>query len=613
MTEAVFDSFVSVERTTAPPRATPTAHVEDILLAVVLVGMALLPVIEMVLRRTAGIGVAGSAAIVQHGTLAVCMLGAVVAARRGRLIALATVNFLHGRARAIGSFFASAIGATITLFLTVSSFQFVMTERGSGATLAYGLPLWIVEMILPAGFAFITVHLVFEKPNGWRRSAAIAIVVALLALAIAKTGLAPQPAITTTAFLAVLVGAILGMPIFATLGGAALILHWMSELPIAGMAVSHYSLVVNPSLAAIPLFTLAGYILAEGGASRRLVRVFDTLFGSLRGGPAIVTVLACAFFTTFTGGSGVTILALGGLLLPILRDARYSERDALGLVTGAGALGILFPPCLPLILYGIAANVEIRQLFIAGAVPGLLLVGLTAWLGIRQQRVRIEPRPFDAREAWEAIKAAKWEVLLPVVVLVSLFGGFATPVEAAALTAVYAFIVEVLIYRDYRKPADVMKVFVEAGLLVGGVLLVLGVSLGLTSYLIDAEIPQLAVNWSTSTIHSAALFLLLLNLFLVVVGAMMDIYSAIVVIVPLITPLGAAFGIDPIHLGIIFLTNLELGYLMPPVGENLFISAYRFNKPISEVYRACLPMIAIFTIGVIAVTYVPWLTLMFVR
>jgi tripartite ATP-independent transporter DctM subunit len=309
----------------------------------------------------------------------------------------------------------------------------------------------------------------------------------------------------------------------------------------------------------------------------------------------------------------VTILALGGLLLPILLQARFSEKNALGLLTGGGAIGILFPPCLPLILYGVAANVEVRQLFIAGIIPGVLIVALTAWLGFHQQPGMTESRPIDWREVGSAAWQAKWEFLMPVLVLVSLFGGFATPVEASAITALYALIVAALIHRDYPSVRDLARVFVKSGLLIGGILLILGVSLGLTSYLIDAELPQLAVQWVTSSVQSRILFLLLLNLFLVVVGAIMDIYSAIVVIVPLIAPLGAAFGIDPVHLGILFLTNLQLGYLMPPVGENLFISAYRFDKPIGTIYRACVPMILIFSAATLLVTYVPWLTLVFVR
>ncbi len=260
------------------------------------------------------------------------------------------------------------------------------------------------------------------------------------------------------------------------------------------MAVSHYSLVVSVSLPAIPLFTLAGYVLAEGGASRRLIRLFDALVGGIRGGTGAVTALVCAFFTTFTGGSGVTILALGGLLLPMLRKARYSERDALGLVTGAGALGILFPPCLPLILYAIAANVDLHELFVAGTGPGVLLLILTILLARRQQPPESERRSFDRRELAAAAWAAKWELLLPVVALGVLFAGIATPVEAAAVTALYAIVVEAGIHHGDRGEGKLSKVFRECGVLVGGILLILGVALGLTAFLIDAEVPQHAVT-----------------------------------------------------------------------------------------------------------------------
>jgi C4-dicarboxylate transporter DctM subunit len=587
--------------------ATLLRTTEDAALVCILGLMVMLPVIEVAVRRT-GHGFALSTVMVQHGTLAVSMIGALVAAREGRLIALATGGAFSARLQSAAKIVSALFASVVSALLAVANFEFAMAEREGARMFAFGIPLWTVEMILPVGFAAVVLHLAWRSSERWSIRAIV-----LLSAAVA-TGVsmhshlqASHPLVWAGAAIA-LVATVFGAPLFATLGAIALLLHWLAELPVAGLGVSHYSLVINPSLPAIPLFTLAGFLLAEGGAARRLVRVFDALLGGLRGGPAIVTAIACAFFTTFTGGSGVTILALGGLLLPILKHARYSDRDALGLVTGGGALGILFPPCLPLILYGVSANVDIHQLFLGGAVPGLLLVVLTVILGIRQQKARPERRDFDWREVGRAMSAAKWELLLPPIVLVSLFGGFASPVEAAALTALYAFVIEVLVYRDYGSARDVARVFVEAGLLVGGILLVLGVSLGLTSFLIDAEIPQHAVDWATASIHSRALFLLLLNVFLILVGAMMDIYSAIVVIVPLMTPLGAAFGIDPIHLGILFLTNLELGYLMPPVGENLFISAYRFNKPISEVYRACIPMIVIFSIGVVLVTYVPWLT-----
>ncbi|RKX35175.1 MAG: TRAP transporter large permease [Verrucomicrobia bacterium] len=416
--------------------------------------------------------------------------------------------------------------------------------------------------------------------------------------------------------LAVVVGAVvLGAPIFVGLGGAALVLFWSEYSPIASLALDHYRLVVNPSLAAIPLFTLAGYFLAEGGASRRLIRVFKAVVGGIRGGPALVAVLVCAFFTTFTGASGVTILALGGLLLPVLTAANIRERDGIGLLTASGSLGILFPPCLPLILYAVVAtnagsHVELGALFVGGIIPGLLLVGLTAGWGIlRAPRVAANARRFDGREAAAALWEAKWELLLPVVAMVSLFGGYATPVEAAALTAFYAFAVETFLYRDLKFFRDLPRVMGECGLLVGGVLLILGVAMGFTNYLVDAQIPDLAVEWATETIKSPLVFLLALNAFLIVVGCLMDIYSAIIVVVPLIVPVAHAFGINPLHLGIIFLANLELGFLTPPVGMNLFLSSYRFGKSVPTVIRSVIPLLLLLAFGVLLITYIPGLSL----
>jgi len=594
------------------PASEPAVRIEEILLAVVLTIMVLLPVSEIVLRRVGSRGITSASTIVQHCTLAVSMLGAAVAARRGRLLSIGTTAFLPRRAQVTAAIVAGTGGAAVSALLAVASFRFVMTERDAGAHLWSHVPIWIVELVLPIGFALIATRLIAGASRN-RAGQIVAAVIALAAAVCGATVAVPSRPVIVIAFAAVSLIAAAGAPIFAVLGGAALVAYWASDIPIAAMAVSHYSLVVNPSLPAIPLFTLAGYILAEGGASRRLVRVFDALVGSLRGGPALVTALACAFFTTFTGGSGVTILALGGLLLPILRQARYSERNALGLLTGAGALGILFPPCLPLILYAVAANVDVRELFIAGVIPGILLLVLTVWLGRVQQPRGAVAVAFDVREARSAMWAAKWELLLPVIVLAVLFGGFATPVEAAAVTALYALFTETIVHRDYKSPSQLLKVFTDSGLLVGGVLLILGVALGLTGFLVDAEVPQKAVEWVTASVHSPLVFLLFLNLFLIIVGALMDIYSAIIVVVPVILPLGVAFGVDPIHLGIIFLANLELGYLVPPVGENLFIAAYRFDKPIGQLARAVLPMVGVLLAGVLAITYIPALSLWLVR
>lgn len=594
--------------TVTPDSSRRFPPLEEIALTAILLLMAALPIAEIVLRLLGTRGISGSGTIVQHCTLALSMVGAVVAARRGRLLTMGTAAYIPRRLMPYSTVVAAAGAAAVSALLCVAATRFVISERGSGAILTWGIPLWIVESVLPIGFAVIAVRVVRSLEP--RRGAVI--VAAVVALAAGLYGvLVPLPSTTAmiVAFVAVSLLTAAGAPIFAVLGGLTIAAYWATEIPTAAMAVSHYSLSVNPSLPAIPLFTVAGYILAEGGASRRLVRLFDTCFGSIRGGPALMTALACAFFTTFTGGSGVTILALGGLLLPILREARYSEKNALGFITSAGALGILFPPCLPLILYAIAANVDVNSLFLAGVIPGILLLALIAWLGRRMQPPGARLRSFDRKDALRAIASAKWELLLPVLVCGALFGGIATPVEAAAMTALYALFIEVVVHREYRDSSHLMRVFTDSGLLVGGVFLVLGVALALTGFLVDAEVPQQAVAWVTASIHSKLLFLLLLNLFLLAVGALMDIYSAVIVTVPLIVPLGLAFGVDPIHLGIIFLANLELGYLLPPVGENLFIAAYRFDKPVGELARGVLPFVAVLLIGVALITYWPALSL----
>lgn len=582
------------------------ARIEDGFLSLVLLVMVLVPIAEVALRAVSSTGISGSTSIVQHGTLLVSMLGAAVAAREKRLLALASGALWKGRLARLATIGSSSVAACVAAILTAASFRFVLEEHAYPQPFVYGIPLWVVESVMPIGFALITWRLVRTSAATWaRRALTFAITAALVAI-VWKVGV-PNAGVAYATGAVLLFAGIAGAPIFALIGGAALILNVLAQIPIASMSISHYSLVVNPSLPAIPLFTVAGYVLAEGGAPKRLIAVFESSVGRFRAGPALVTVLACAFFTTFTGGSGVTILALGGLLLPILTSAGYGERDAVGLLTGAGSLGILFAPCLPLILYAIVAEVPLEQMFLGGALPGVLLVALViAWAMTRQ--AKIDRPKADARTAWRTIWIAKWELLLPVVVTVALFGGFATPVEAAALTALYAIVVEVFIYRDYPSLKRFASVLTQSGLLVGGILVILGVALGLTSFLVDAQIPTRAAAWVHASVSSKIEFLLLLNLFLIVVGCLMDIFSAIVVVAPLIVPIGIGFGIDPVHLGIIFLANLELGYLTPPVGMNLFISSYRFKRPLVEVYRASFPILVVLLIGVILITYVPVMT-----
>jgi tripartite ATP-independent transporter DctM subunit len=594
--------------------------VENLLVSLALAALVLLPLVEIVLRKVFQAGISGATAFQQHLTLLIGLLGGALAARDGRLLTLSTLmDLLKGQGQAFARVFSSAFAAGISVFLCVAAAQLVQTEKEAGKILAYGIPLWTIQSVMPVSFGVIALRLLWRAAESWRgRLAAL-----LLAGSVVWTGLQPPiapDALVLPALLTLLLAVVLGAPIFVLLGGAALILFWGQDLPIASISLTHYSMVTNPTLPTVPLFTLAGYFLAEGGASKRLIRVFQALFGQFRGGPAIVTVLACAFFTSFTGASGVTILALGGLLMPVLMGAGYSERSTLGLLTGSGGLGLLFPPSLPLILYAIVASlnkaggVTIEKMFLGGLGPGLLLVAMAAGLGIRLgPKEKAGRLAFDRGEAGRAIWAAKWELLLPVVALVALFGGLATPVEAAAVTALYAFGVEAFIYHDFKQFREIPRIMADCGLLVGGVLLILGVALGFSNYLIDAQIPTRAAEWVTGAVQSKYAFLLAVNLCLLVVGCVMDVYSAIVVVVPLIVPLGLAYGIDPIHLGIIFLANMELGLLTPTVGINIFLSSYRFGRPVLQVSRAVIPMQCMLVIGVLLITYLPPLTTLLPR
>lgn len=578
---------------------------ENGLLALAFLLMVLLPLAEIVLRATLHTGIEGAATIVQHLTLAIGMLGAAVAAREGRLLTLASSALIRGKVVSPVRFAAAMVGAAVTLVLLSAAIDFVAVERAAGGTVALGIPTWVAQLPLPLGFGLIAVRLAWSAaPAASGRIAAAA------CAAGAAAAFLQFPSGLTAVTLGVLViTTLLGTPIFVAVGGVATVLLLREGVPAAAVAVNHYSLVVNPSLPAIPIFTLAGYMLAESRAPGRLVEVFDALFGRFRGGAAIVTVLACTFFTCFTGASGVTILALGGLVMPLLVRARYRTPDALALVTGSGLPGVILLPALPLLLYAVVARVSIEDMFLGGLLPALLMIAVVAAWGIRRQPPDGSPRPpFCRMRARDALLAAKWELSLPLVPLATLGAGLATPVEAASATALYSIFIACVVHRDLRPLRDLPRVVAECGLMVGGILLVLGVALGLTNYLVDAEVPDRLLDWARQAISSPWLFLLALNVLLLAVGCVMDIYTAIVVLAPLVTPLGAAYGIHPVHLGIVFLANLELGYLTPPVGMNLFFAAYRFNRPIAEVLRAVLPLMGALGAAVLAVTYVPWLS-----
>ncbi len=404
--------------------------------------------------------------------------------------------------------------------------------------------------------------------------------------------------------------ALVGLPLFAVLGAGSLLYAHNSELDSALLIVELNRLASSPNLTAIPLFTLAGVILSSGGAPQRLIRLFNALLGWLPGGLSIVAITACAFFTSFSGASGVTILALGGLLYPVLSKVHYPERFSLGLLTTSGSLGLLFPPSLAILLYGVVAGVNIDDLFMAGIVPGLVLM-LMLWIYAASvgARFNIPRHPFSRDTLVQALRTGFGDLLLPILIVVGIFGGYVTVSEAAACTALYVLVLESVIHRSISLRRQLVPILGDTAVLVGSILIILGIAMGLTNLLIDAQLPMRLLEWMENSVDSQLKFLLLLNLFLLVVGAMMDIFSATVVVVPLILPLAQRFGVDPVHLGIIFLANLEIGYSTPPVGINLFIASQRFEKPVLTLFRSTLPFLVLMMVWLGIVTYVPTLSL----
>jgi C4-dicarboxylate transporter DctM subunit len=419
-------------------------------------------------------------------------------------------------------------------------------------------------------------------------------------------------------YLSILLLAVLGTPIFVVMSLFALSAFHFADVPGSAMVVEIYRLANAPTLLTIPLFTFAGYLMAESKSPQRLLNLANACLGKFPGGIAIVSLVVCAFFTAFTGASGVTIIALGGLLYPILRKEGYTEKFSLGLITTSGSLGLLFPPSLPIILYGIVAKVDIDKLFKAGLLPGLLLIAVLSVWSMVQKKEKYDPSTDNIKTDFvdtpklpfkQAIWQARYEIPLPFMILGGIYGGIVTATEASALTAVYVFMIECVFIKDVSITKDIPNIIKESMTLVGAILLILCCALGLTNYLVDEEIPMRILDMMKQHIHSKYMFLFFLNIFLLIVGSLMDIFSAIIVVVPIILPLAAEFGVDPIHLAVIFLTNLEIGYITPPVGINLFISSFRFNKPVLELYKASLPYLALLIFALLIITYVPALTL----
>jgi len=583
---------------------------ENTLAFVIFALMTLLPVFETVTRLFNTQSIPASQVLVQHFTLWIGFLGAVLATRQNKLLAL-TREPLFDQAEKFhfGKWVAKVTTFLVLVALTWASWELLKVEMEYPIDIAPNVPRWFAQLIMPVGFGLMAIQVYFKSYKKHFHRATMVIVCILFSITTVTNAIFDILPIVSIGVFVIIFALLNGAPIFVGLGGAAILFFWADFVPISAIPTEAYRIVVSPTLPTIPLFTLAGYLLAESKASERFVKVFRELFGWIPGGTPVIIVVLCGFFTALTGGSGVTILALGGILLPLLLKEGYSRSFSLGLITVSGSLGLLFPPSLPAIIYGVTAGVSVKSIFIAGLLPGLLLVVImSAWALYQGKKDKIVPNPFNIKKAINVCLETKWELAIPILILFGVFGGFTTLVETAALSVVYIFLVEVFFYKDIQW-RELPRIVIDCSTLIGGVLIILGVAMGLTSYLVDAQIPILILTWAKSTIASKYAFLLMLNVFLLLVGCLMDIFSAIIVIVPLIAPLGAYFGIDPVHLAIIFIANLELGFLTPPVGMNLFLAAYRFDEDMPKIYQATLPFFLVRLLAVGLITYIPVLTL----
>ena len=571
------------------------------------------PVFQILSRSIDFFSIPASQEIVQHMTLWIAFMGAVLAARSNRLLAVVREPvFKQSSEFNLGHFLVHAVSVGIVFLLAVSYLKMIQIGIQYPAFVAPFITVWFAQSIIPVGLSLIWYHMIMTSSSRFNYRLLLVFFSFLITIIFYYWQFPfSNEILLTFKVLATLTLVAFGLPIFVVLATLSILFFlseptdWATNFDLmATISDSAYRIVVSPTLAAIPIFTLAGYLLAESNISRRLLDFFETSLGWLPGSTVLIVVLLCAFFTALTGGSGVTILALGAILYPILVEDGYSEVFSLGLITTAGSLGLLFPPSLPAIIYSVTAGINPIDLFKQGFLPALFLLLVVVLYGFYHRSNEQKKIKFSLKNSMKALSVAKWEIVIPILIILGLFSGFATLVECAALLVVYVLFIELYIYKDINLK-DIPKIVIDCATLVGGVLIILGFAMGFTGYLVDAQIPLKILHFVQQGIESKIIFLLALNILLLVAGCIMDVFSAIIVIVPLIAPLATYFGIDPIHLAIIFIANLELGYITPPVGMNLFLSSYRFNKDMPTVYKATMPYFFIRLIGVLVITYIP--------
>ncbi|MFP3089808.1 TRAP transporter large permease subunit [Treponema sp. TIM-1] len=607
--------------------------IENVFCVLSLVLLALLPVTEAVARIFFNTGINGSSQVMIHLLLWVGMLSGMAATRNEEHLAIALVQYFSGEGikyrlrvfvNLLSAFVVTVIAWTAPAFIRIGL---------SGKLIGF-IPDRLFALIIPLGYGVIACR--FARRTGLSgRKRIFPILAIVLGTLVSFPSIAkfiwefdlPLWAydlsdlfylgavyLKVPAVIFLLLAALAGTPLFVIMGGLVLILLQAAGSQVDTVATDIYSALTNDNIIAIPLFTLVGFFLSESKAGIRLVETFRSLFSWLPGGMIIATVIICAFFTSFTGASGVTILALGGILFSILSEhVKYPEKFSIGLLTSVGSVGLLFPPSLPLILVGAMAQLNVFHIFLGGLIPGIILVVAVIIFGIiASVKVKIPVEPFNPKRALRSLKGSALEIILPFFLVVSYFTGFLSLVEIGGVAVIYIFITEVLVHRDITL-SQVPQVFLKSVPIIGGVLAILALSQSLSFYIVDTNAPMILADWMLETVSSKFLFLLLLNLSLLVVGCLMDIFSAILIVLPLITPLGMAYGIDPVHLGIIFITNLEVGFLTPPVGLNLFLASYRFHKPFVDICRYVFPFLLIQLVVVLLVTYIPALSTFLTR